>query len=73
MEHKTVRLGDIHFANNRPFILLGGINVLESKEWTLDVAGHYKTVCNKLDIPLVFKASYDKANRSSIHSFRGPD
>jgi 2-dehydro-3-deoxyphosphooctonate aldolase (KDO 8-P synthase) len=51
---------------------MGGINVLETKEFTLDVAKHYKNVCKKLDIPLVFKASYDKANRSSIHSFRGP-
>jgi 2-dehydro-3-deoxyphosphooctonate aldolase (KDO 8-P synthase) len=69
---KTVRLGDISFSNNRPFVLMGGINVLETKEFTLDVAKHYKNVCKKLDIPLVFKASYDKANRSSIHSFRGP-
>lgn len=69
---KTVRLGDISFSNNRPFVLMGGINVLETKEFTLDVAKHYKDVCKKLDIPLVFKASYDKANRSSIHSFRGP-
>ena len=69
---KTVRLRDISFSNNRPFVLMGGINVLETKEFTLDVAKHYKDVCKKLDIPLVFKASYDKANRSSIHSFRGP-
>jgi 2-dehydro-3-deoxyphosphooctonate aldolase (KDO 8-P synthase) len=69
---KTIRLGDISFSNNRPFVLMGGINVLETKEFTLDVAKHYKNVCKKLDIPLVFKASYDKANRSSIHSFRGP-
>jgi 2-dehydro-3-deoxyphosphooctonate aldolase (KDO 8-P synthase) len=53
-------------------VLLGGVNVLESREFALEVASHYVTVCKKLDIPLVFKASYDKANRSSIHSFRGP-
>jgi 2-dehydro-3-deoxyphosphooctonate aldolase (KDO 8-P synthase) len=41
-------------------------------DFALDCAGHYKTVCERLGIPLVFKASYDKANRSSIHSFRGP-
>jgi len=46
--------------------------VLESKEFALDAAGQYKDVCEKLGIPLVFKASYDKANRSSIHSYRGP-
>ncbi len=46
--------------------------MLESREFALEVAGHYKTVCTKLGIPLVFKASFDKANRSSIHSYRGP-
>ena len=69
---RSVRLGAIEFGNERPFVLLGGINVLESKQFTIDVAGHYKNVCQKLGIPLVFKASYDKANRSSIHSYRGP-
>ena len=69
---RSVKLGAIEFGNERPFVLLGGINVLESKEFTLDVAGYYKNVCEKLGIPLVFKASYDKANRSSIHSYRGP-
>jgi 2-dehydro-3-deoxyphosphooctonate aldolase (KDO 8-P synthase) len=52
--------------------LLGGVNVLEDLDFALRCAGHYKQVCERLGIPLVFKASYDKANRSSIHSFRGP-
>ena len=69
---RSVKLGAIEFGNEFPFVLLGGINVLESKEFALDVAGYYKNVCEKLGIPLVFKASYDKANRSSIHSYRGP-
>lgn len=60
------------FANDAPFVLIGGVNVLESREFALEVAGHYKAVCERLDIPLVFKASFDKANRSSIHSYRGP-
>ena len=60
------------FANDAPFVLIGGVNVLESREFALVVAGHYKAVCERLDIPLVFKASFDKANRSSIHSYRGP-
>ena len=72
MAARCVALGDIHFANDAPFVLIGGINVLESREFALEVAGHYKAVCQSLGIPLVFKASYDKANRSSIHSFRGP-
>ncbi|WP_115016638.1 3-deoxy-8-phosphooctulonate synthase [Synechococcus sp. UW140] len=72
MAARCVALGDIHFANDAPFVLIGGINVLESREFALEVAGHYKAVCQSLGIPLVFKASYDKANRSSIHSYRGP-
>lgn len=70
--HQTVIAGEIAFANDRPFVLIGGVNVLESEQFALDVAGHYVRVCQQLGIPLVFKASYDKANRSSIHSFRGP-
>ena len=67
-----IKLGDITFGNDRPFALLGGVNVLEDLDFALRCAGHYKDVCGRLNIPLVFKASYDKANRSSIHSFRGP-
>jgi 2-dehydro-3-deoxyphosphooctonate aldolase (KDO 8-P synthase) len=69
---KNVSLGDISFANTAPFVLLGGVNVLESRDFALQVAEHYVEVCARLGIPYVFKASFDKANRSSIHSFRGP-
>ena len=72
MSCKTVSTAGIDFANDKPFVLVGGVNVLESEQFAVDVAGVYQEVCIKLDIPLVFKASYDKANRSSIHSFRGP-
>ena len=72
MATRQIQLGDITFANDRPFVLLGGVNVLEDLDFALRCAGHYKEVCQRLGIPLVFKASYDKANRSSIHSFRGP-
>ena len=72
MKARQIKLRDITFANDEPFVLLGGVNVLEDLEFALRCAGHYKKVCERLDIPLVFKASYDKANRSSIHSFRGP-
>lgn len=72
MTDQTVTLGDIRFDNSAPFVLLGGVNVLESREFALRVAEHYVDVCTRLGIPYVFKASYDKANRSSIHSFRGP-
>ncbi|WP_439102184.1 3-deoxy-8-phosphooctulonate synthase [Congregibacter sp.] len=69
---KTVELGEMRIANDAPFVLLGGVNVLESREFALEVAQEYVAVCAELGVPLVFKASYDKANRSSIHSFRGP-
>ncbi|KLN56435.1 3-deoxy-8-phosphooctulonate synthase [Variovorax paradoxus] len=58
-------------GNRLPFVLFGGINVLEDLDSTLVAAEHYVKVVSKLDIPYVFKASFDKANRSSIHSFRG--
>ena len=72
MTDQTVSLGDIRFDNTAPFVLLGGVNVLESRDFALQVAGHYVEVCARLGIPYVFKASFDKANRSSIHSYRGP-
>ncbi|MDH3063975.1 3-deoxy-8-phosphooctulonate synthase [Achromobacter insolitus] len=59
-------------ANDRPFVLFGGINVLESKDLALRACEEYQRVTSKLGIPYVFKASFDKANRSSIHSYRGP-
>jgi 2-dehydro-3-deoxyphosphooctonate aldolase (KDO 8-P synthase) len=69
---KTVSLDSITIANSAPFVLLGGVNVIESRDFALQVAEHYVTVCQKLSIPYVFKGSFDKANRSSIHSYRGP-
>jgi 2-dehydro-3-deoxyphosphooctonate aldolase (KDO 8-P synthase) len=67
-----LQLGDIRFGNHLPLVLVGGMNVLESESLALSVAEEYKRVTDKLGIPYVFKASFDKANRSSIHSFRGP-
>jgi len=72
MTDQTVSLASIRFDNTAPFVLLGGVNVLESRDFALRVAGHYVEVCARLGIPYVFKASFDKANRSSIHSYRGP-
>lgn len=72
MTRQTVQLGAVPIANNAPFVLLGGVNVIESRDFALQVAEHYAAVCARLGIPLVFKASCDKANRSSINSFRGP-
>jgi len=67
-----VKIGELTVGNDRPMVLIGGVNVLESEQFAIDVAGVYVEVCQRLGVPLVFKASYDKANRSSIHSYRGP-
>lgn len=72
MVQKTVKVGAIEIANDKPFVLFGGMNVLESRELAMQIAAKYVSVTDKLGIPYVFKASFDKANRSSIHSFRGP-
>ena len=72
MTDKIVRVGTIDIGNNRPFVLFGGMNVLESRDMALRVAETYVQVTEKLGIPYIFKASFDKANRSSIHSYRGP-
>ncbi len=72
MSQKVVKIGDIDVANDLPFVLFGGMNVLESRDLAMRICEHYVTVTQKLGIPYVFKASYDKANRSSIHSYRGP-
>ncbi len=67
-----VNINGILVDNARPFVLFGGINVLESEQFAVDVCGEYVRVTRELGIPYVFKASFDKANRSSIHSYRGP-
>ena len=72
MKQKVVSIGDIKVANDLPFVLFGGMNVLESRDLAMRICEHYVTVTQKLGIPYVFKASFDKANRSSIHSYRGP-
>lgn len=67
-----VSVNNIDIANEKPMVLFGGMNVLESRDLALKIAEHYVEVTQKLNIPYVFKASFDKANRSSISSFRGP-
>jgi 2-dehydro-3-deoxyphosphooctonate aldolase (KDO 8-P synthase) len=72
MASKAIQVGQIGVSNDAPMTLFGGINVFESRDMAMRVAEAYVTVTEKLNIPYVFKASFDKANRSSIHSFRGP-
>lgn len=68
----SVSVKGIEVANEQPFVLFGGMNVLESRDLAMKIAEHYVEVTQKLGIPYVFKASFDKANRSSVHSYRGP-
>ncbi len=68
----TIRVGKIDIANEKPMVMIGGMNVLEDRDTAFRVAEAFCDATSKLGIPYIFKASYDKANRSSIHSFRGP-
>ena len=72
MSDKVITLNNINIGNNLPFVLFGGMNVLESRDMAMRISEQYVTVTQKLNIPYVFKASFDKANRSSINSYRGP-
>ncbi|MFM2483381.1 3-deoxy-8-phosphooctulonate synthase [Celerinatantimonas sp. YJH-8] len=72
MTAQQVQVAGLTIANDRPFTLFAGMNVLESRDLAMQIAEHFVTVTEKLGIPYVFKASFDKANRSSIHSYRGP-
>jgi len=72
MTQKILEVGNIAIGNDKPFVLFGGMNVLESRDLAMEVAAAYVDITRRLGIPYVFKASFDKANRSSMHSFRGP-
>jgi len=69
---KIIQIRDVKLSNEKRFVLVGGINVIEPESITLRVAEAFRSITNKLQIPYIFKASFDKANRSSINSFRGP-
>lgn len=69
---EQVSVAGIPVANHQPMVLFGGMNVLESPDLALRIAEHYVQITEKLNIPYVFKASFDKANRSSVNSYRGP-
>ena len=63
---------DISIGNDKPFVLIAGLNVLEEEKTIFEVISRCKQSAKSLDIPYIFKASYDKANRSSFDSYRGP-
>lgn len=69
---KAIEVQNIRIANDAPMVLFGGMNVLESRDLALRTAEAYVEATSRLHIPYIFKASFDKANRSSIHSYRGP-
>jgi len=69
---KIIQVRDVKLSNENSFALVGGLNVLESESLALQVAETFRSITDKLRIPYIFKASFDKANRSSIDSFRGP-
>jgi len=67
-----MKLRNFEIGNSKPLTLMGGMNVLESRDLAMQVAEDFKKVTDKLNINYIFKASFDKANRSSIASYRGP-
>ena len=67
-----VQLNNRKISNRDPVIVIAGMNVIESEELCISVAGNLKNICERNNVDFIFKASYDKANRSSIDSFRGP-
>ena len=72
MSLQEVKVGNFSIGNNLPLTGIGGLNVLEDYELAARTAEAFMMVCDKLHLNYVFKASFDKANRSSLHSFRGP-
>tara|TARA_B100000212_G_scaffold88457_1_gene64773 strand:- start:467 stop:1303 length:837 start_codon:yes stop_codon:yes gene_type:complete len=68
---KQIELSNFSISNDKELTIIGGMNVLESHSLAMQVAEHFKKVTEKLSLKWVFKASFDKANRSSIDSFRG--
>ena len=69
---KEIKIKEINLSNNSPMTIIAGLNVLEDEDMALNVAEKLKEITTKHNIPFVFKASFDKANRSSIDSYRGP-
>jgi len=69
---REIRIGNVKIGGKRPLVLIAGPCVIESELATIRLAERLMTICNGLSIPLIFKASYDKANRTSITAYRGP-
>lgn len=72
MTKLTLPAHDLTIGEGEPLVVMAGMNVLESRDLAMRICEHLKTVCDALGLPYIFKASFDKANRSSINSYRGP-
>ncbi len=72
MRIETIRIGDVRVGGGAPLVLISGLNVIESEEATLEAARTVRALGERHGLPVVFKASYDKANRSSVDAYRGP-
>jgi 2-dehydro-3-deoxyphosphooctonate aldolase (KDO 8-P synthase) len=68
----VIRIGDVHIGNDLPLVLMAGPCVIESEDFTLTVAAGIAAVARRAGVPLIFKSSFDKANRTSKDGFRGP-
>ncbi len=67
-----MKVGNVHIGNDHPLFLIAGPCVIESESFAIDTAGEINRICRNLNIPFIYKSSYDKANRTSGRSFRGP-
>jgi 2-dehydro-3-deoxyphosphooctonate aldolase (KDO 8-P synthase) len=72
MEYRKVSINDIVIGKGEPLVFIAGPCVIESEESALSHAARIKEITDKMNVPFIFKSSYDKANRSSLKSFRGP-
>jgi len=72
MTTKEIRISNVAIGSRKPLVFIAGPCVIESEESTLKTAGRLKEISEKLGIPIIFKSSYDKANRTSVSSYRGP-
>ncbi|MCL2390921.1 MAG: 3-deoxy-8-phosphooctulonate synthase [Endomicrobia bacterium] len=72
MQNKKIEIGNVVLSNDNPLAVIAGPCVIESEEHAFSIASKLKEITSALNVPFIFKASYDKANRSSVSSYRGP-
>jgi len=67
----VIKIKNIKIGGNNPLVFIAGVCIIENEDWTFNIAKELKQITKSLNVPFIFKASYDKANRSSVHTFRG--